>query len=113
MLELKSMIDGNIPAVSSRDIERLWSLQSQCSGASVSISTKAISQICESKSANPVAVGARTMLLRTLFEQGALENWRENDRLSKVVFDAAAAYPLPTGLRGLNPGEFIALLQAS
>ena len=112
MLDLKSMIDGNIPAVSSVDIQRLWSLQSQHDGATVSYSTKAILQVCESESADPVAVGARTMLLRTLLEQGLLENWRESDNLSKVVFDTAAAFPLPTGLRGLNPGEFVALLPA-
>src|ERR1700690_3773185 len=79
MLDLKSMTDGNIPSVSSLDIQRLWSLQSQHPGG---ISTKAILQICESESADPIAVGARTTLLRILLEQGALENWRENDDLS-------------------------------
>lgn len=113
MLDLKSMIDGNIPAVSSVDIQRLWSLQSQHSGDSVSYSAKAILQICESESADPIAVGARTMLLRILFEQGVLENWRENDGLSKVVFDTAAVFPLPTGLQGVNPSEFAALLTAA
>jgi hypothetical protein len=110
MLDLRSMIDGNIPAVSSLDIQRFWAMQSQHPGA---ICTKAILQVCESESADPVAVGARTMLLRTLLEQGVLENWRENDGLSKAVFDAAAAFPLPTGLQGLDPSEFIALLSAS
>ena len=113
MLDLKSMIDGDIPSVNSLDIQRLWSLQSQHNGASVSISTKASSQICESESADPIAVGARTMLLRTLLQQGVLENWREGDSLTKEVFDAAASFPLPTGLRGLNPSEFVALLPAS
>lgn len=113
MLDLKSMIDGDIPAVSSIDIQRFWSLQSQRPGDSVSYSTKAILQVCESQSADPIAVGARTMLLGTLLEQGALENWREGDGLSKVVFDTAAVFPLPNGLRGLNPSEFIALLSAS
>ena len=114
MLDLKSMIDGNIPAVSSVDIQRFWAMQSQHEpqhdGASVSYSTKAILQICESESADPIAVGARTMLLRTLLQQGILENWREGNSLTKEVFDAAAAFPLPTGLRGLNPNEFVALL---
>ena len=110
MLDLQSMIDGNIPAVNSLDIQRLWSLQSQHPGDGVSYSTKAILQVCESESADPVAVGARTMLLRTILEQGVLENWRESDGLSKVVFDAAAAFPLPNGLQGLNPSEFVALL---
>jgi hypothetical protein len=110
MLDLHSMLDGNIPAVSSLDIQRLWSLQSQDRGGSVSYSAKAISQVCESESADPIAVGARTMLLRVLLEQGVLENWRESDGLSKVVFDAAAEFPLPTGLQGLNPDEFVAVL---
>jgi hypothetical protein len=112
MLDLKSIIDGDIPAVSSLDIQRLWSLQSQHDGASVSYSARAILQVCESESADPVAVGARTMLLRTLLEQGALENWRESDGLSEAVFDAAAVFPLPTGLQGVNPSEFVALLSA-
>jgi hypothetical protein len=107
MLDLHSMIDGNIPAVSSIDIQRFWSLQSQHPGA---ICTSAILQVCESESADPVAVGARTILLRTLLAQGVLEDWRENDGLSKVVFDAAAEFPLPTGLQGLNPDEFVAVL---
>jgi len=110
MLDLHSMLDGNIPAVSPLDIQRLWSLQSQHPGDSVSYCTSTISQICESESADPVAVGARTMLLRTLLEQGVLENWREDDGLSKVVFDAAATFPLPTGLQGLNASEFVAVL---
>jgi hypothetical protein len=110
MLDLHSMLNGNIPAVSSLDIQRFWARQSQHPGA---ICTKAILQVCESESADPVAVGARTMLLRTLLEQGALENWRESDGLAKAVFDAAAVFPLPTGLQGVNPSEFLALLPAS
>jgi len=110
MLDLKSMIDGNIPAVSSVDIQRFWAMQSEHPGA---ISTKAILQICESKSADPIAVGARTILLRILLDQGALENWRENGGLSKAVFDAASSFPLPSGLQGLNPSEFVALLPIS
>jgi len=50
------------------------------------------------------------MLLGILLQQGVLENWRENDGFSKVVFDAAAEFPLPTGLQGLNPDEFVAVL---
>ena len=111
MLDLKSIIDRNIPAVSPLDIQRLWSLQSQHSADSgVSYSTKAILQVCESESADPIAVGARTALIGILLQQGVLENWRENDGLSKVVFKAAAAFPLPTGLQGLNPSEFVASL---
>ena len=114
MLDLKSMIDGNIPAVSSLDIQRLWALQSQHHPKdSVSYSTRVILQVCESESADPIAVGARTMFLRTLLEQGALEDWRESDGLAKTVFDAAAVFPLPTGLQGVNPSEFVALLPAS
>ena len=107
MRDLKSMIDGNIPAVSSLDIQRFWAIQSQHPGA---ICTKAILQVCESESADPIAVGARTALIGILLQQGVLENWRENDGLSKVVFEAAAAFPLPTGLQGLNPSEFVASL---
>jgi len=110
MLDLRSMIDGNIPAVSSSDIQRLWSLQSQHAGDSVSYSTKAILQVCESESADAIAVGALTMLIGILLQQGVLENWRESDGLSKAVFDTAAAFPLPTGLQGLNPSEFVAVL---
>lgn len=113
MSDLKSMIEGDIPSVSSIDIQRFWSLQSRHSGDSVSYSTKAILQVCESEFTDPIAVGARTMLLGTLLEQGALEDWRENDGLCKAVFDVAAVFPLPTGLRGLNPNEFIALLPVS
>lgn len=113
MLDLKSMIHGNIPVVNPLDIQRFWAIRSQHDGASVSYSTKAILQICESESADPVAVAARTMLLGTLLQQGALENWCEGDSLSKEVFDAAAVFPLPTGLQGLNPKEFVALLPAS
>jgi hypothetical protein len=107
------MIDGDIPAVSPVDIQRFWSLRSQHPGDSASYSTKAILQVCESESADPIAVGARTMLLGILLEQGVLENWRENDGFSKVVFDAAAVFPLPAGLQGVNPSEFVAFLPAS
>ena len=110
MLDPKSIIDGNIPGVSPLDIQRLWSLQSQHSADSVSYSTKAILQVCESESADPIAVGARTALIGILLQQGVLENWRENDGLSNVVFEAAAAFPLPTGLQGLNPSDFVASL---
>jgi len=50
--------------------------------------------------------------LRLPVDQGILENWRENDGLSEVVFEAAA-FPLPTGLQGLNPSEFVAVLAGS
>jgi preprotein translocase subunit Sec63 len=110
MSDLHSMLHGNIPAVSSLDIQRFWALQSQHPEGSVSYSARAILQVCESESADPIAVGARMMLLGILLQQGVLENWRESDGFSKVVFDAAAEFPLPTGLQGLNPDEFVAVL---
>ena len=112
MLDLESIMNGNIPAVSPLDIQRVWSLQSQHSADSGarSYSMKAILQFCESEAADPIAVWARTALIGILLPQGVLENWRENDGLSKVVFEAAAAFPLPTGLQGLNPSEFVASL---
>jgi hypothetical protein len=107
-LDLKSIIGGNIPAVSALDVQRLWLLQAQ--DPAVSYSTNAIFEVCESESADPIAVGARTALINILLRQGVLEKWRENDGLRKVVFEAAAAFPLPNGLQGLRPSEFVASL---
>src|ERR1035437_3698377 len=111
MLDLKSINNGKIPVVRPLEIPSLGSLSfPQFSHSRASYSTKAILQVCESESADPIAVSARTALIRILLQQGVLENWRENDGLSKVVFEAAAAFPLPTGLQGLNPSEFVASL---
>jgi hypothetical protein len=90
--------------VSALDVQRLWSLQAQDSA--VSYSTNAVLQACESES----AVGAPTAVINILLQQGVSEKWRENDGLSKVVFEAAAAFPLPTGLQGLRPSDFVASL---
>lgn len=111
MLDLKSRIEGNIPAVSPRDVQSLWALQSQHSGDSgVSYSTKAILQVCESESADPIAVWTRTALIGILLHTGDLENWREGAGLSQVVFEVAAVFPLPNGLLAVDPSEFVALL---
>ncbi|MCU1262270.1 MAG: hypothetical protein JWO80_5155 [Bryobacterales bacterium] len=110
MVDVESVIEGNIPTVSPLDIQRLWSLQSQHSTGSLGYSIEVILQVCESASADPIAVWARTALIGILLQQGVLESWRENDCLSQVVFDAAGTFPLPTGLQGLNPSEFIAWL---
>jgi hypothetical protein len=49
-------------------------------------------------------------LISILLQEGFLENWREHDSLHKGVFEAAAVFPLPNGLQGANPGEFMATL---
>jgi hypothetical protein len=111
VLDLKSIINGNIPSVNPLDVQRLWLAQSQePADSGVSYSARAILQLCESESADPIAVGARTMLIRIVLQKGVLENWRDGDGLKNVVFEAAAVFPLPAGLQGLNPSEFVASL---
>ncbi len=111
MLDPKSVINGAIPPADARDLQRFWSIQSQDPAQSgVAYSANAMLQICESKSADPVIVWARTVLIRILLQQGVLENWRENDDLHVSVFQSAAVFPLPNGLQGINPSEFIATL---
>ncbi len=111
MLDPKSVIDGPIPAVSALDVERFWSHQSQHSAESgISYSAKAISQLCGSETADPIAIWARTTLVSILSHEGLPENWSANEDLRRVIFQAAAVFPLPNGLQGLNPGEFIAKL---
>ena len=111
MLDPKQVTNSPIPAVKALDIQRLWSLQSQhpASGG-VSISVEVIRQICDSEAADPIAVWARTALVSILLQMGVLEGWRTKDGLRKEVFEAAAVYPLPSGLQGLNPNDFVATL---
>jgi hypothetical protein len=111
MLDPSLVMSTFIPAVNPLDIQRLWSLQSEHSaGSAVGYSVEAILQNCESESADPIAVWARTSLIFFLLQMGVLENWRTNDGPSKAVFEAAAVFPLPNGLQGLNPTDFIATL---
>ncbi len=111
MLDLKSVLNEAIPEVDPLDVKRLWSLQSQYpENAGVSYSTKAISQICGSDSADPIAVWARTGLVSILLQEGSLDKRRENGELDEAVFQAAARFPLPNGLQGMDFDEFIATL---
>ena len=115
MLDPKSVMNQNIPPVSAMDIRRLWTAQSQHPADSgVSYSGTAIAAICESDSADPIAVWARTSLISILLQHGELENWREKDGLpNNIVFEHAAVYPLPAGLQGFTPADFVASLSGS
>jgi hypothetical protein len=111
MLDLQSFIQAAIPAVDPLDIERFWTLQSQHPREpGVAFSTIAISEVCESPSADPIAVWARTTLIIILLEQGQLGNWLEDGRPDTVVFATAAVFPLPAGLQQFDPDEFLANL---
>ncbi len=110
MLDPESVISGAIPAVSPLAVQRLWSLQAQLppeSRGAVSFSAKLIAQICEPDSSDPIAVWARFALIGILLQQGLLEKWREHDSLHNSVFEAAAVFPLPNGLQGVNADDLV------
>jgi hypothetical protein len=44
-----------------------------------------------------IAVVFRTALLKALFQQGPLDEWREGPELRQVVFDVAASHPMHSG----------------
>ncbi len=112
MLDLNSVMDANIPAANPLDIQRFWSLQFQHSAdTSVSYSADAILQVCQSESADPVVVWARTALIGILRQEGLLDKWLTDEGLSKAVFEAAASFPLPNGLQDFNPDQLLANLR--
>ncbi len=111
MLDFQSVIHETIPTVHPVDLERFWHLQSQRPGdSSVSYSIRAISQICGSESADPIATWARTALIRIVLEHDRLEKWRTGDNVQPALFVAAAAFPLPDGLQGIDPEAFVTSL---
>ena len=112
MLDLDSVMDANIPAANPLDIQRFWSLQFQHSAdSSVGYSTEAILEICASQSADPIVVWARTALVGILQKEGLLDEWLNDEGLSKLVFETAAVFPLPNGLHNFDPGELLATLR--
>jgi hypothetical protein len=54
-----------------------------------------------------IAAVFRTALLKVLFQQGLLDEWREGPELRKVVFDIAARYPMEDGVEGFDAGGFL------
>ena len=112
MLDVNSVMDANIPAANPLDIQRFWSLQSRHSGdCSFGYSADAILQVCQSESADPVVVWARTALIIIMHREGHLNEWLNGDDLSKAVFEAAASFPLPNGFQDFNPDELLATLR--
>jgi hypothetical protein len=116
MLKIDAVISDAVPAVNPGDLQRLWSFQSQSAktypGAKISFTRESIAKLCESKTSDPIAVWARAALIGILMQQGVLDNWREQDGLHEAVFRVAALFPLPNGLKGVDPTEFVNLLSS-
>jgi hypothetical protein len=58
-----------------------------------------------------IAVSLRTRLIDALLPQGMLEEWREGEGLSDIVFWNAATLPLANGLKDFDASEFVERLR--
>jgi hypothetical protein len=113
MLKLTSVLDTSIPSVDPLDLESFWALQSRDSDKiGVAYTQSAILSACKSPTADPIAIWARATFIHVLLGHGLLDKWRDGQKIQKVVFDAVAVFPLPGGLRTVDPAEFIATLPA-
>jgi hypothetical protein len=59
-----------------------------------------------------ISVFFRTALLKSLFQQGLLDEWREGPELRQVVFDVAACYPMENGVGGFDADAFLNEIRA-
>ena len=119
MLDSNALLSGKpIPAVDPSDMRRIWELISEApppESAGVGVrgwNANLIADQC-SQGADPLAVFYRAALLKPLLESGLLDNWRDGDSPHDVVFQALAAFPLPEGIQGFRPDEFIDALKKS
>ena len=58
------------------------------------------------------AIFFRAALLQHLFQSGLLNDWREGNEPSAVVFQLVATFPMEQGIQGFDPGEFIKRLRS-
>jgi hypothetical protein len=106
-----------LPPVDPKDLACVWSLISagrppgHFSGA-VGYDHRLLMQVCKPGS-DVYAVFLRTMLLHLLTKQSVSNNWQDDEgHLLPHVFEMAANYALPHGLKGLDCDAFPASLRA-
>ncbi len=111
MLDFRSVLSGAVPAVDPRDLQRFCSFHwQQAAPSETAYTCEAIRQICQSESADPIALWARASLLGLLRQPGSPEPWREDDGWQQAVFQVVAVFPLPQGLQALEQEQFLAAL---
>jgi len=54
-----------------------------------------------------ISVFFRTALLKAMFHQGLLDDWRQGAELRHVVFDVAATFPMGNGVEGFDAAAFL------
>ena len=54
-----------------------------------------------------ISVFFRTALLKALFQEGLLDEWREGPELRRVVFDVAANFPIAQGVEEFDAAAFL------
>jgi hypothetical protein len=98
-------------------LKRIWTLLSASRPggaatdvAAVALDLRLLATNC-SNGADTLAVFVRATLLNMLIEGGMLDQWREGDGLPDFIFKSLAAFPLPEGMIGFNPPDFLAALQ--
>jgi hypothetical protein len=95
-------------------LKRAWGLIQRTIadyGASVGINASLISDQCDpGADVNAIFFGAA--LLQHLFQSGLLNDWREGNEPSGVIFQLAATFPMEQGVQGFDPGEFIERLRS-
>ncbi len=117
MLDFESLSSGKpVPAVDAGDMKRVYELisgaprsKSAAPGA-VGWDTSLIANQC-SQGAEPVVVFFRVAILKSLFDSGSLDEWRDRDRPSDVMFQTMATFPLPNGIQSFRPDEFASALR--
>jgi hypothetical protein len=116
MTDFESLESGApLPPVNAQDLKRVWHLIQLPIGQSteqdvgpqpVGFAAGLIVQHCE-PGADVVAVFFRAALLRYMFREGLLDDWRVGNEPTDPVFRVGAIFSMEAGVQGFDPAAFI------
>ncbi len=125
MLNPFSLLSGKlIPAIDHGDLKRVWLMMAavkreretafsdESEKHGISFNKSVIEQEIQSPVADSLAVFARITVINYLLDAAFLEEWRKNDQPDDRVFETAAVFPLPNGVQGFAPDEFMIALRS-
>jgi hypothetical protein len=105
--------DTPLSPVVADELKRVWDLiRSVIAGGGTGIASKLISEQC-SPGADANAAFFRAALLQYLFDAGLLDDWREGNEPTALVFQVRANFPMEQGVQGFDPTDFIARLRST
>ena len=112
-----AMLSEPVAPVEASALKCVWAMFAEArrkapgsEGGSVGFDVKFLAEKCGAE-VDHRATMMRLTLLSVLMETKALAGWLDGDEPRDVVFETLAGFPLPGGVRGFRPEDFLGALR--